>query len=555
MIIESIQLKNFISHENTSISFPLGVSIIVGPNGAGKSAIMDAIYYALLGDKVRGDSVDDLIRRGTNQASVLLTFKAGDTTYNPLATTKAQVNAVVSEILGMDKNSIENSIFIRQGEITSLLDADPAERKEIIGKLIGLDKLEKSFTNMRDVIRHFEDKLSTYEVINTEIKTRQEVVKKLTKEINEIEQNINKTKQQLAKSKSKLKSMEKEFKEMEDKKSNHDKIASEIAILTERMKMKKENLNDLLEQQDKAEKAKKKCQKIEPEIKNIDVLDNYIKLIKDKKELEKRIVNLNKEFKRVQEYHDQLKEKEDAHVKYLENEKKQDSLKIDEYVTLLEDKEECPVCSSKLSESHRKEVIDNFSNEKIEMKEKLEKNTKKITNLNNQKEKLRKKLEQLNKLNIDDLIKKQEKLQSVIDELSKNSKRLKELNETVKKVDDLEKEMKNLENLLKNLKVDHTEYLSAKNALEKERALNEIKKELEQEKDSLIDIELQVSKIKEIFDEFPENPKEELKRLQNLKSDYDGLKPEAERLDTIKEDVKALKSKIKELEKNIDKKH
>ena len=342
MIIESIQLKNFISHENTSISFPLGVSIIVGPNGAGKSAIMDAIYYALLGDKVRGDSVDDLIRRGTNQASVLLTFKAGNTTYtiertrfkkknpsatikkenNPLATTKAQVNAVISEILGMDKNSIENSIFIRQGEITSLLDADPAERKEIIGKLIGLDKLEKSFTNMRDVIRHFEDKLSTYEAINTEIKTRQEGVKKLTKEINEIEQNIKKTKQQLAKSKSKLKSLEKEFKEMEDKKSNHDKIASEIAILTERMNMKKEKLNDLLEQQDKAEKARKECQRIEPEIKNIDVLDNYINLIKDKKELEKRIVNLNKELKRVQEYHNQLKEKKEAHVKYVENEKK-----------------------------------------------------------------------------------------------------------------------------------------------------------------------------------------------------------------------------------------
>ena len=338
-------------------------------------------------------------------------------------------------------------------------------------------------------------------------------------------------------SKSKLKSLEKEFKEMEDKKSNHDKIASEIAILTERMNMKKEKLNDLLEQQDKAEKARKECQRIEPEIKNIDVLDNYINLIKDKKELEKRIVNLNKELKRVQEYHDQLKEKEEAHVKYVENKKKQESLKdeyekikdakvkhakieetvkklteqegelnseierlrkkalkllkdatkeewikeinkikeeiknlekltsdleneigeikgrlreIDEYVTLLEDKEECPVCSSKLSESHRKEVIDNFSNEKIEMKEKLEKNTEKITNLNNQKEKLRKKLEQLNKLNIDDLIEKQEKLQSVIDELSKNSKKLKELNEKIKKVDAFEKEIKNLDNLSKD---------------------------------------------------------------------------------------------------------
>ena len=39
MIIESIKISNFLSHENTEINFEQGVNIITGKNGAGKKIL------------------------------------------------------------------------------------------------------------------------------------------------------------------------------------------------------------------------------------------------------------------------------------------------------------------------------------------------------------------------------------------------------------------------------------------------------------------------------------------------------------------------------------
>jgi len=48
-IIRSVELRNFLSHENTKLTFPLGSLALVGENGAGKTSIFEAIYYALTG--------------------------------------------------------------------------------------------------------------------------------------------------------------------------------------------------------------------------------------------------------------------------------------------------------------------------------------------------------------------------------------------------------------------------------------------------------------------------------------------------------------------------
>jgi len=56
MILRRIKLKNFISHADTEIEFPFGVTVLVGPNGAGKTSVVDAIVFALFGDKVRRES-------------------------------------------------------------------------------------------------------------------------------------------------------------------------------------------------------------------------------------------------------------------------------------------------------------------------------------------------------------------------------------------------------------------------------------------------------------------------------------------------------------------
>ncbi|KKL53119.1 hypothetical protein LCGC14_2278650, partial [marine sediment metagenome] len=81
MIITKIKLKNFISHNDTEIEFPYGVSILMGENGSGKSSIIDAIYYSICGEQVRGDTINDLIKEGKNSARVILNFQHGGIEY------------------------------------------------------------------------------------------------------------------------------------------------------------------------------------------------------------------------------------------------------------------------------------------------------------------------------------------------------------------------------------------------------------------------------------------------------------------------------------------
>ena len=81
MILKRIELTNFISHEQTALDFPRGVSVFRGENGSGKSSIIDGIFYSICGEQVRGDNIDDLIRRPTTKAEVKLTFEHNGNDY------------------------------------------------------------------------------------------------------------------------------------------------------------------------------------------------------------------------------------------------------------------------------------------------------------------------------------------------------------------------------------------------------------------------------------------------------------------------------------------
>ncbi len=121
-----------------------------------------------------GEKVEDIIRRNTSSAEVELTFEVGKeytvhwirkkrgveatlsrSDAGVIANTKEAVLEEISRILRMDKESAMNSIFVRQGEIARLVDADPRTRKNLLGKLIGLDRLEKAWENMKEVVSHF----------------------------------------------------------------------------------------------------------------------------------------------------------------------------------------------------------------------------------------------------------------------------------------------------------------------------------------------------------------------------------------------------------------
>ncbi len=225
MIFKKLQLKNFKSHENTTINFKPGISLIVGENGAGKSTIFEAISFALF-KQYTAKKINELIKinnvhKSNEKMSVTLDFIANGKEYEIRRTrTKttsnaglyekigdrfqkivggdAEVNKEIQSLLEMDGDLFLNAIYVRQGEIAELVGKTPAQRKELIGKLLKLEELETAWKNLLPILNEYDKKiseikgkLSSESELNYELKTKKQELDNLSKKGNNAEEKLN----------------------------------------------------------------------------------------------------------------------------------------------------------------------------------------------------------------------------------------------------------------------------------------------------------------------------------------------------------------------------
>lgn len=178
MIFKKLTLQNFKSHINTEIEFNKGTTIILGDNGAGKSSIFEGINFALY-KKYNTKSLNDLINTQSKSMAVTLSFLIGnqeykvkrtrsqkkstaelfvlqENNYNSVVSGDKEVNNYIEELLEIDADLFLNAIYIRQGEIDSLVTQKASERKKNISKLLRLDNLETSYKDIANVISNYE---------------------------------------------------------------------------------------------------------------------------------------------------------------------------------------------------------------------------------------------------------------------------------------------------------------------------------------------------------------------------------------------------------------
>ena len=190
MKIESITIDNIRSYEETTIDFDDGLLLIHGDNGSGKSSLLGSIFGGLylsnVLDYMDSDlTLDTLVRRTETSGKISLTFSVGKDEYTvtwkisvsedsdndrtastkecvlvgdeidePIEGVKSVDNAV-QEIIGMGPESFINSVYVQQGDITRMVDADDEKRREIIDGLLGLSKLDTYIERMDEVRKEF----------------------------------------------------------------------------------------------------------------------------------------------------------------------------------------------------------------------------------------------------------------------------------------------------------------------------------------------------------------------------------------------------------------
>ena len=338
MIIESLHISNFKSHQDTRIEFDTGISIIIGGNGAGKSSILEAVSFALF-KQYTSKRIEQLITIGQRRMSVEIQFTANGRTYQVLrertkTSSKAimkikeggrfqslisgdkQVTLEVQNLLEMDGDLFLNAVYVRQGEIADLIEKTSSEKKQMIGRLLGIDSLEKAWKNLKVILDKYnerkirlEGKIESFEDFESEFTAKKNKKREIALKIKDInlkrEENI----------------IESDL--LQEKKEILDKRSMEF-----------ENANTLLKSkrdfQDQLEKSRKDLEsqlneiiikeeeitRIEPQLKKLDVLKSLADKSKELKLLQKDKERLTTILNDIKRFENVLKENEQFYNDY-----------------------------------------------------------------------------------------------------------------------------------------------------------------------------------------------------------------------------------------------
>ena len=221
MIPQELFLINFMCYRQAALDFAgIHVACLAGENGAGKSALLDAITWAVWG-KARARRDDELIYLGEDEMAVEFTFGLGEQTYRVLRRRKAgkrgstlldfqvqslpsrggdsvdqdvvlpptggdrggegkrwrsiaesgvrATQAKIERVLRLDYETFVNSAFLRQGRADEFTVKTPAERKRVLGDILGLDRWAVYEERAKERLRAIRTELEVIELRLKEI--------------------------------------------------------------------------------------------------------------------------------------------------------------------------------------------------------------------------------------------------------------------------------------------------------------------------------------------------------------------------------------------------
>lgn len=184
MIPKNLRIKGFLSYqEETNLDFSsLHVACISGMNGAGKSSILDAITWCLFGEaRQRNDALINLksetaevelefiyennlyrvyrARKRTKTTQLEFFIQKEDQSWKDLSErTLTNTQNLINQTLRMDYETFINASFFLQGKADQFARQTPGKRKEILSKILGLEKWEQYKNRTLGLRREFEQK-------------------------------------------------------------------------------------------------------------------------------------------------------------------------------------------------------------------------------------------------------------------------------------------------------------------------------------------------------------------------------------------------------------
>lgn len=178
ILLKSLQLHNFLSHENTEIVFEQnGKLLIDGSSGAGKSSIFDAILWCLYGQGRTENR--SLVRKGTKKGFVCLKLQKdnevvsitrtitesgkhtlevntcesdGKMKVHPLTGIRDLQNWIDTELIGASYLLFVNSVAYVQDNANTFVGQPASKRKELLLEIVKAGDYDKYYEQARGTL-------------------------------------------------------------------------------------------------------------------------------------------------------------------------------------------------------------------------------------------------------------------------------------------------------------------------------------------------------------------------------------------------------------------
>jgi len=167
MHLNRLVLRNFKKFRRADLEFSDGLTGIVGSNGSGKSTIVEAIAWALYGNRASGikrDFIRNSRSRDSDGVEVSLTISLGRQELviyramkgkglsaeahlsldgQMIAIGSKEVDGKLEEILKISYQDFMKTFYARQKDLDNLLKEGAAGKREYLLKLLGLDDIKE----------------------------------------------------------------------------------------------------------------------------------------------------------------------------------------------------------------------------------------------------------------------------------------------------------------------------------------------------------------------------------------------------------------------------
>lgn len=274
--LNSLKLKNFISHKNTVIEFKDTQKLLIdGISGSGKSSLVEALLWCLY-NRGRSDNNRSLIKYGDDEASVVLIIDKNSTLYKieRVINTKGRHTLKVSEKTGktfkpikvegikniqeyLEKEILEssytlfiNSIVFPQDNIENFIKQTASKRKEIFLEIVRAGRYEEYNKRTKEKISEFNLMASELDgkiIAGEGLIKEQKIIAEGLEEWDTQYKQHQKTKTNLDNQLKELKEKEKEFLVIKNSYELKEKEFNGIKIELEELKKKGEDVKKRIE--------------------------------------------------------------------------------------------------------------------------------------------------------------------------------------------------------------------------------------------------------------------------------------------------------------------